>query len=218
MRTTGPCIELVHHDSRNSDRLVECGCAGTGASLPCPSGRPNATAGPYCEEHGGLARAQADAACNWLYLAPASVGDETAVLVAGNLTLDSTNIYIVLRHEHERWLAWLGLGSHMQQVHAPGTVPRRRRREAKADYERRFTSGGYAFPSREIAEEEARRVWRLELDCKVTEIARRRGGTLAWGVTFAPPVEPIVVEVSLGGNAWDVAEAMLRRAPVEVRD
>lgn len=194
----GPCVELLDL----STPLRRCGRPGVGVSLPCPSGRPNAVGGPYCEEHGGLARAQHEAETEWDYVAPASVGDSEAVLSAGCASLDSSNVYVVLRHEGSRWLAWLGVGGHMVGVHAPGTRPHRKHHESKAAYEERCRAGGYAFASREAAEAEGVRVWRETVDRDVADITRQRGGTLSWGMPIAPLADPVVIDAT-GRNAWD---------------
>lgn len=159
--------------------------------------------GPYCSAHGGQERAQREAETSWDYVAPTCVGDAEAVLSAGCASLDSRNVYVVLRQEGSRWLAWLGIGGHMVGVHAPGSRPHRKHHEAKADYLRRCEAGGYAFATRAAAEAEGVRVWSHTIERDVEDITRRRGGTLAWGVPVEPRAEPIVIDAT-GRNAWDV--------------
>lgn len=205
----------------SADPIRHCDRPGTTISLPCPSGRPNAEGGPYCDAHGGQERAQREAECDWNYQAPASVGDADAVLAAGNLSLNSRDAYLVIRQEagkeggvkSDRWLAWLGLGSLLTGVRGPGSTPHRRRGEAKADYQARIALGGFAFRSREEALAEGARVWRESLTAHVAEIRRARGGTLSWGIPVEPLAEPIVVEAT-GRNAWDVARSQPRKARI----
>jgi hypothetical protein len=193
--------------------LPRCRRPGVGVSLPCPAGRPDATAGPYCDEHGGLARAQSEAERDWNYVAPASVGDVEAVQSAGCASLDSTCAYLVLREEHGRWLAWLGLGSHMMPVHSPRARPMRRKRgERKDEHAARAALGGCAFDSREVAESEARSAWRQHVYLRVESIRAARGGTLGWGVPVAPLADPHVIDAN-DRNAWDVADEVERSAP-----
>jgi len=196
-----------------------CGRPATQVSLPCPCGRPDAVGGPYCDEHGGEARARAEAETDWNYQAPASVGSATAVHDAGHMHLDTRDAYLVVRPEtgkeggpsSDRWLAWLGIGSFLLGVRAPGTVPHRRRREHMADYRARCAlDGSYAFRSRHDALTEATRVWRERLAAHVHEIRLARGGTLDWGVPVQPLTDPIIIDAT-DRNAWDVATALPRR-------
>lgn len=199
----GPCVEMLPDEQHPGSR-VPCGQPGIGVSLPCPSGRPPAVGGPYCGEHGGRARAQREAESDWNYRAPASVGDEHQVQLAGCASLDSTCVYVVLREEHGRWLAWLGLGSHMLPVRSPkARPPRRKRGERKAAYERRSLLGGCAFDSRDLAESEARAAWQQHVELRVASIRQARGGTLDWGVPVVPAAEPKVLDATgVKGGAW----------------
>lgn len=228
----GPCCEFV-----DLPTAKHCGHSGERVTLPCPAGRPDAVGGPYCEEHGGRARAQREAECDWNHLAPASVGDEEDVQDAGCMGLTTRHAYLTIQHEPagagravDRWLASLGIGSHMVQVanpatrvswqpgeHAPKGAPRRKRNAYRAYAEtkeewriRCATVGGYAFLTRESAIAEGTRVWRETLATRVEEIRRARGGTFNWGVEIEPLAEPIIVE-SASSSSWDVAIALPRR-------
>lgn len=109
------CIELLDRPRLHSPHKPEIGdlwrCnapTGPPVTLPCPAGRPDAVAGPYCTAHGGHARADAEARRDWSFLAPASVGHEGKVLETGCLGLTSPNAYLVIRQEMrgmapERW-------------------------------------------------------------------------------------------------------------------
>jgi len=214
-----------------------CGQPGEGVSLPCPAGRPDAEAGPYCETHGGRERAQREAERDWNYVAPASVGDAEAVQTAGCMCLDTRCAYLVVRHELPggdrrvgTWLTWLGLGSRMQPVPVPGSareiavgeqspadVPHRKHGESMRAWRRRCaTVGRMAFDSREAALAAGIAAWRAHVDTVVAEILAARGGTLDWGVPVEPLTEPIIVEPGPGQSAWDVAITIPRRGQLGI--
>lgn len=226
----GPCCEVVG----NGFPPPRCKRIGNGVVLTCPAGRPDATGGPYCDEHGGEARADREASSDWNLLAPASVGDAEAVEHAGCLCLTTADAYVVIRCEagkeggpaSDRWLAWLGIGSHMVGVSNPASrveiqpgedrrgrkLPHRRRRETMDEWRTRVaTVGGYAFPTRDDALAEATRVWRESVTRHVEEIRAARGGTLSWGTPVEPLSEPIVID-SPPESAWDIAVALARKA------
>lgn len=109
-RKTGVCCELVprgHGAARFFGDYDYCGAAAAGnevtllvaaSGTPLSDlGRPAAHAGPYCELHGGRARAEVEARRDWGYLAPDSVGAHGAVLRAGGAGLTSPNAYVVIR-------------------------------------------------------------------------------------------------------------------------
>lgn len=79
------------------------GCCGAPAeptvTRATPAGRPPATGGAYCTEHGGTARSRAEAELDWNLRAPASVGDAAAVLEAGGRVLASEHVYVVVRRQ-----------------------------------------------------------------------------------------------------------------------
>lgn len=204
---TDRCIELTGPGI--TDR---CGLAGTRVRLPCPAGRPDAVGGPYCEDHGGEQRARAEAARDWNYLAPESVGGAETVQRVGCWGLSTPDRYVVLRQtpadQGGRWLAWRGLGSLLTPVQNPQAQPNKRGG-------RRHRSGGgtNAFASREDAELEARRVWALELGGHVGRIREARGETLDWGVPVEPAREPILIVLEQGDSrsAWDLAVTLDRQ-------
>lgn len=106
------CAELVplaeRPDAATSiGPYAKCGHPGTSARCTQSAdghdllllGRQPVLAGPYCTDHGGFERAMREAEADWRVLAPASVGDEHAVLNAGALALDSRAAYLVVRRE-----------------------------------------------------------------------------------------------------------------------
>jgi len=195
---------------------ARCGLPGHEARLPCPAGRPDAVGGPYCEEHGGHARAQEDAEREWNYLAPASVGDAAAVLDAGSMGLRTPEAYIVIRQTPESqggtWLAWLGLGSMMRPVPSGAPPNRRGGRAHKRAGEKRARTGTRAFGWRAAAEAAAVVAWRRNVRNTVEVIRDHRGGTLDWGVPVEPLDAPIVIALEgCSGSAWDIATSMPRR-------
>lgn len=194
---------------------------GIGVRLPTPSSRPDAVGGPYCATHGGESRARREAEREWNYLAPAEVGDADAVDAAGHAHLDSTHAYIVLREVpppanqptgSTRWLAWLGIGSHLTSVPSGELSAKQRRRVRDGrppGPPKRGRKSVCSFSTREAAEEAARRLWQERLDSHVARIRAMRGGTLAWGVPVGPRMEPIIIAVGPGGDPW---EAVARAA------
>lgn len=205
---------------RHEHGAWRCPVVGISVRLPCPAGRPDAVGGPYCDTHGGADRARAEAARDWGYLAPASVGDSAAVMAAGNMVLQTPHAYVVVRPEGDHWLAWLGLGSRLAPVRDPGRLTSRQRRavargqqEEVARETAKQPGGSAAFPSRQAALERAMTAWRSEVEARVAQIRTARGGTLEWGAPVAPLADPIVVEIGEHGSAWDVAVQIERRAP-----
>ncbi len=210
--TSGECVELIARDP-----VARCGLAGESVSLACPAGRPDATGGPYCPEHGGGVRAEREARADWNFLAPASVGHRGQVLAAGCEGLLTPDRYIVVRQLIEPaggvWLAWLGLGSAMLEVSNPESAPNRRRggvrhRRAKD----RGLMGTRSFRTREDALRVARDAWARQLAAHVERIRVARGGTLDWGVPVEPAEEPIVIVLEQGEarSAWDLAVVLPR--------
>ena len=169
--------------------------------LPTPAGRPQAVGGPYCDVHGGLARSRTEAERDWYYAAPACVGDAEAVVDAGAQALCSVHACVVVRPEHGRWLAWLGIGGLLQGVANPRA--RVRHRGGKGRDRHRRSSGRYAFTTREAALETAVAVWRQTVSTRVDEIRMARGGTLDWGLAVAPRDEPLIYLLAEHGSAWD---------------
>jgi hypothetical protein len=191
------CQEWVGDERclRHAERVV----------LPTLAGRPPAVGGPYCDTHGGLERSRAEAERDWNYAAPAAVGDAASVHEAGLMALCSVHACVVVRPEHGRWLAWLGIGSLLQGVPNPLASVRHRGGQGRA--RQRRSSGRYAFPSQAAALESAVAVWRETLDARVAEIRRARGGTLEWGMPIAPRSEPLVYLLGEHGSAWDASPA-----------
>lgn len=208
--TAAACVEAVLRDGA----YAPCNEPGWFAVLNCPAGRPQAEGGPFCEAHGGEARAIQVAEGQWNFAAPSSVGDAEAVTQAGNAHLDTTHAYIVIRPTHPgqgavRWLASLGIGSRQIPVgKLPGSCARVNcRRCAEGRYCGR---GAKAFDSPEAAVAAAFDAWRERLDTTVKAIEAMRGGTLAWGLEVAPRTTPIVLQLGPGDNAWNRATARPR--------
>lgn len=210
------CIELV--DLATGAR---CGRPGHAARLACPAGRPDAEGGPYCDAHGGSQRALAEAAQEWDYLAPASVGDAAAVELAGQMSLRTQHAYVVIRQVPEeqggKWLAWRGLGSHMVPVrrysHGAWAQPNKRGgRKHKRAGQTTAATGTQSFPSRGAAEESAVAIWRAMVRGDVARIEDARGGTLTWGIPVEPLTAPIVLVLEQGDtrSAWDIAVTLPR--------
>lgn len=217
-------LQEMGHDCGGTWRVVECSqcdahdveiderCPRTAVEvrLRCPAGRPDATA-CYCDEHGGLARAEREAHADWNYAAPESVGGAGAVLEAGVECLRTTEAYVVLRQSPPEnggtWLAWLGLGSLMAPVRNP--EPPMRRGRPRPD-----GRGQYSFAARVYAEQAARAMWSEQVARRVTEIREARGGTLGWGVAVEPLDAPIVILLEQGDerSAWDVAVTLTHRS------
>lgn len=187
--------------------------------LRCPEGRPEAVAA-YCDEHGGEARARAEAERDWNYVAPAGVGDAEAVEHAGCLCLGTPEAYIVARHTSEVtggvWLAWLGLGSRLTPVVNPEPAVKLRAngQPRKRGGKRPRGDGTKSFPSREAALRQAKVAWAEGVERRVTEIREARGGTLAWGAPVEPLEEPIVIVLEQGDSrsAWDIAPQLARQS------
>lgn len=193
---------------------VACPRLGTEVRLACPAERPDAVA-CYCDEHGGETRARAVAERDWMYVAPECVGGPAEVEQAGTDSLRSTEAYVVVRQTLPatggKWLAWLGIGSHMVSVVNPRAVPSRRggRRHRSSG-----SDGTKAFPTRVEALEEARKAWSTRVEQRVRDITAVRGGTLCWGTPVEPLDEPILIVLEQGDarTAWDVAETLPRRS------
>lgn len=185
--------------------------------LICPAGRPDAV-GCYCPNHGGLERARAEAEQDWNWLAPPEVGPARMVKYAGNLCLHTTEAYVMLRQLPEAqggvWLAFLGLGVTAAPVSNPqGKASRRGGRRAN-----NRKGGGLSFPDKRSAEVAAHDAWHANVNARVREIERLRGGTLDWGTPVKPLLGPIVITVVAGDprNPWEVAEALPRLTPSSV--
>lgn len=161
-----------------------------------------------CDEHGGEAAAREAVRSAWSMRAPASVGDDDAVLDAGCLGLTSEHAIVVLREEPPHWLAFLGVGSHVRPVVNPNGKPRRRR--AGTTQEER-AKPSCVFLDEASALAAARAAWRVELERRIEEIRVARGGTLDWGARIEPAAEPIVVRPRVGESAY----AALERAQTE---
>lgn len=160
----------------------------------------------YCEEHGGRERADRQAGHDWmrqcpLPLAATPADDEGRVLDAGTMALRSEHAYVMLRPLGDgRWLAWLGIGSHMWPVYPPGAAARReaimrayRGRRANAKRRAREEGAKATFETAAEAERVARAAWRSGLAERVRAIRRARGGTLAWGMPVEPRGEPVIL-------------------------
>jgi hypothetical protein len=192
---------------------VQCPHVGFEVRLRCPAERPDAVA-CYCDEHGGETRARAVAERDWMYVAPASVGGPAEVEEAGTDSLRSTEAYVVVRQTLPatggKWLAWLGIGSHMVSIPNPHAVPSRRGGRGRSS----GSNGTKAFPTRSAALEEAKKVWSSRVEQRVREITEGRGGTLSWGTPVEPLSDPVVILLEQGDprTAWDVAETLPRRA------
>lgn len=187
-----------------------CPEPGESVTLECPAGRPDAVGGPYCAAHGGSVRARAEAEGSWDWLAPESVGDHDAVLAAGAMGLQSPHAYVVVRPEHGRWLAWLGIGSMLDQV------PRSDYAGCGRKVCRNCARGKFcgksrnAFADKESALRDATAQWRRCLADRIGQIHAARGDTLAWGLPVTPLADPIVIELAEGENAWDLAQMRTR--------
>ncbi len=95
-RTTGQCARWVRNDD---EQLVPCGADGVGVrGGKLPAGRRDVTVGPYCEAHGGLTQALRELHRDWAVVAPACVGDDAAVLLAGSSRLRTPDAVVVIRH------------------------------------------------------------------------------------------------------------------------
>lgn len=163
----------------------------------------------YCEEHGGEARAMEQIQRDWLYVAPDQVGDAQSVMTAGSECLRTPDAYIVLRQEHGRWLAWLGLGTMMRQVQMRATP---RLRNGRAYLRGAKPRGLMAADTREEAMAKAHARWRHELAHHVQAIVEMRGGSLDWGVPVEPAGEPVVIYAPESTCGWDVAIRLPRQA------
>jgi hypothetical protein len=106
---------------------------------------------------------------------------------------DSRAEVIVLRPEHGRWLAWLGVGQRAEPVANPAAIPRRR-----AGSRGQKESGAYAFVHRASAHAEAMSLW-----------------ASLYGSTRPAPRVLVLAE---GQNAWQAFRASQRAsAQVEQR-
>lgn len=208
-------------DGHGLMQYAQCPREGIQVRLTCPAGRPDAVSA-YCAEHGGEARARAEAERDWMYAAPASVGGPAQVEDAGCQQLQTPDAYVVVRQtpatQAGRWLAWLGLGSAMVPVENPAPIVKLKngRPHVRAGRSYSGRNGALAFPSREAALAQALLRWRAGLDARVDEIREARGGTLAWGSPVEPLDEPIVIVLEQGDSrsAWDVAVTLPRRGRV----
>lgn len=184
-----------------------CGRPATAISAVLPFDR-TATA-CYCDDHGGTSRALEDLSYDWMCAAPDGVGAADQVIAAGIHGLDSRDANIVVRPEHGRWLAWLGIGGLMEPVLNPERTFARISRDGRPRTRGRNKRqrGMYAFATRGYAIAVARAAWRRHVDAHVDQIIRERGGTLAWGIPVAPRVVPLIVEPGEHGSAWDALRA-----------
>jgi hypothetical protein len=164
--------------------LWYCGASGSSARLSCRAGRRDATGGPYCEAHGGRARAEREARLEWNYVAPASVGGDDEVLRAGCWTLTSHELCVVIRpaaprghRGHHRWTVALGTGSLME--HIPGT-----------------------WDCAVLAERASLERWRHAHDAMLARIQAARGGTLQWGMSPRARSQPYVIAI----EDWEPGE------------
>lgn len=200
------------------DGDIRCPERGTQVRLACPAGRPDVVAA-YCDSHGGEARAREEAERDWNYVAPESVGDAEAVLVAGCASLQSPDVYLVVRQVPESqggmWLAWLGLGSMLEPVVNPSPIVRlqsngKPRTRGGSRVRRSPDTPSHSFPSREAALSRGREAWESGVRDRVEEIRQLRGGTLTWGVPVEPRGEPIIIMLEQGDtrSAWDVVAGM----------
>lgn len=210
------CLKVISLEGR----IVTCDCpAEPGVTLATPAGRPPAVGRPYCNQHGGRERSKSEARRDWNFAAPACVGGVEEVNEAGLACLNSTHAYLVLRQDGLKWLAYLGVGSFIDQVeagicgqgqHLCGKCIRRERRG--------LGSGCGAtvkgFGSQAAAEARGRDVWASRLSARMEEILRLRGGDLSWGLPVSPLEEPIVLRCGPGQCAWDVATDCNREARI----
>lgn len=213
MIPTTPTIHLELAAGRCGHLLDDAAWSTCRASCARVVGVPVAGRRPvqraYCDEHGGEERARAEVGRAWSMVAPASVGGDDAVLDAGNLSLCSEHVYLVLREERGRWLAFRGIGSHVQPV--PAGPPRQRgaKRKSKASY---------TFASRDEAFAAGLAAWRAGIEATVATITAARGGTLAWGAPVEPRSEPIILEPLPGQSAYaaDAVRELRLAAPEAV--
>lgn len=210
-----------HYEPDAAGELVQCPREGIQVRLRCPAGRPDAVSA-YCAEHGGEARARAEAERDWMHAAPESVGGPAQVEDAGCQQLQTPDAYVVVRQtpaaQGGRWLAWLGLGSMMIPIENPAPVVKLKngRPHVRAGRSYSGRNGALAFPSREAALAQALLRWRAGVETRVEAIRRLRGGTLAWGTPVEPLDEPIVIVLEQGDSrsAWDMAVTLPRRSRV----
>jgi hypothetical protein len=198
------CRELL--DAPGPDSTQEygefwlCGAVAAPATrLPCPAGRPDAVAGPYCAAHGGHARAELEARGEWNYAAPACVGNAIAVERAGSWVLTAEHLIVVVRPAgpygrtgSDRWTVGLGIGTRLRQL--PGT-----------------------WETALLAERAAVEAWREAHDAQLAAIRAARGGTLDWGMsTYARDLPRVVAcsgwERDAGNATWGVRRDPLPEA------
>lgn len=184
--------------------LWQCAAMGLRTHLPCPAGRPEAVGRAFCAAHGGNKRSHENAAAQWNYLAPASVGDSDAVRIAGNTGLMSTEFYVIVRPERDRWLAWLGIGSMLIGVPNPLGMTSRQKRQTRRKAELNCDAA-YGFSSCEEAVAAGTSASVQRCAQVVADITAARGGTLSWGIAaVAPASAPIVLLPGEHGSAWDL--------------
>jgi len=214
----GRCIEPVGSDEVLC-RLETCGEHASGVKLmSAASGtpladleRPPVVAGPYCEAHGGKARAQSEAVEDWYHAAPDSVGDADAVLDAGTRVPCSEHRIIVLRgpDDRGRWQAWRGLGTHARTIYPRGVEAERReillRYNGRRKNARRRAQAAHSalFDDADEALRRALEVLRGECEAEVERIRKLRGGTLSWGMPVSVERSPAIKILPVsGGDAW----------------
>jgi hypothetical protein len=206
----GTCHHPVAYtDADGQRRYRPCGANATGWTVDLTSWGRGHVSRCYCVDHGGSELAVSEISRDWNYLAPVSVGDAGAVQDAGMRCLNSTNAYVVVREEHGRWLAYLGVGSMMIQVrmrHEP--VVRRGRVYRQSNGKLR---GQMATDSRDDALARAIDAWRSKLADDIAAITAARGGVLDWGLPVEPLADPMVLDTT-SGNGWDKAASAARQA------
>lgn len=156
-------------------------------------GRPIVQARPYCVDHGGELRSIRERDSDWMYRAPACVGDEEAVLDAGTWSLDSTHAYLVIRRHPYEAIPERAEVALTDDAH----------RRLRARYASSLT--GWECPRRTLGP-----TWRVEL---------RRLGVLAPGDLRIPDTDgqPITDEEIRALEAAGVIRS-IRWIPARVRD
>lgn len=151
----------------------------------------------YCAQHGGEARAREEVDASyprcWHTLAPASVSRQDVDDV-GLMGLMSEHAYVVVRPHHQEgfptghWKVALGIGSHTTEMRG-------------------------SWASAELAERAGLEAWRRQLDRRLEDLRRLRGGTLGWGFPVEPLRRPHVLRLEPGAVAWEAVDQVSPPSP-----
>jgi hypothetical protein len=228
MSSTIECVSGVRRTACHVDGLCkafvdlwtgeQCGAPCIGLRIDLHHLSRGVVTSAYCQAHGGTDRARSELAHEWLAAAPDDVGAAGRVIQVGAQGLTTAEAYVLLRPEGPGWLAWLGIGGALVSVTNPYVDQRdklgkpRTRRVGR----RRVPRGAKLFSDKDSAQREAELAWRAQVDARVEQITRSRGGTLAWGRELAPLPAPIVLDASDKSNGWQLALAAPRRSRLGV--